>query len=519
MDLIPQDQAGSSASDPRTLEMSPEAVKLAHIQTTRVQRQRAQAEEGSRTFSGKLQADERRVASQVAHIPGRIERLYVSFEGEAVRKGQRLVDLYSPALITAQQELREALALRDTYPDMLAAARQKLAGWKIDSARVRAMEQQAHIQEVFTLYADAAGVVTNRRVAVGDYVQQGQVLFDLTDLDRLWVQFDAYEEDLGSVQPGDQMAFTAQAFPGQRFTTRITFIDPVINPQTRVARLRGEVSNQRGRLKPEMFVRGTLVRRSSAQEGLLLPKTAVLWTGTRSVVYVKVPNTSIPSFEYREVVLGERVGDAYVVREGLEANEEVVTHGNFAIDAAAQLNNQQSMMNRLVNLPEGPEVAPDFVQGTPAAFQQSLKGLTDAYLGIKDALVQTDSSASRSASRAFLQRLEGIEAASLREQEEIHGFWQQQARAMESHAQALLEAEAVAQQRDEFRHLSNLMIETIQAMGVSGDTLYIQHCPMADDWKGADWISTEQAIRNPYFGAEMLTCGTVEGNLPSRATP
>ena len=377
MDLIPLESHDSS--DPLVFEMTPEAVKLAQIETT-VLAATGSAEKVL-TLSGKIQADERLAASQVVHVPGRIEALYVSFTGERISKGQKLATIYSPEWITAQREFLEALKLKDTYPELLEAARTKIEAWKMPEELLQTLEEEEKIQETVDVYADVSGVVTGRKVAVGDYVKQGESLFEVVNLTRVWVLFDAYEEDLVNVRVGDKVAFTTAALPGQTFTTRITFIDPVINPQTRVASLRGEVRNFAGKLKPEMFVNGKLQARPSGSEQLLVPKSAVLWTGERSVVYVKVPDMPVPTFRYREVNLGERVGDSYQVHEGLDVGDEVVTYGSFTLDAAAQLNNKASMMNQWVKVEASSKTKGlDFTSSGPMAFQQRLNVLIDAYI-------------------------------------------------------------------------------------------------------------------------------------------
>ncbi|MDF1866139.1 MAG: efflux RND transporter periplasmic adaptor subunit, partial [Saprospiraceae bacterium] len=255
MDLIP---AGSNESDdPLVLQMTESAAKLANIQTTIIGEKEGQSGKTIR-LSGKVQADERLASSQVAHIPGRIEKLYVTFTGEQVKKGQKLADIYSPDLITAQRELLEALKLKDVNPNLVEATRNKLRFWKISKETIDAIEQKETIQETFTLYADESGIVTKRRVAVGDYLRQGEPLFDLMNLRKVWVLFDAYEEDLATIKMGNRIEFTTPALPNKTFKTRITFIDPIINPKTRIASLRTEVSNTNGLLKPEMLVYGTL---------------------------------------------------------------------------------------------------------------------------------------------------------------------------------------------------------------------------------------------------------------------
>ncbi|MBX2877502.1 MAG: efflux RND transporter periplasmic adaptor subunit [Saprospiraceae bacterium] len=508
MDLIP---AGVSASDdPLVLEMTEEAAKLAQIETTILGSTGSSNKE--LTLSGKLQADERLVASQVAHIPGRIEQLFVTFTGEQVKKGQKLASVYSPELVAAQQELLEALQLKATNPELIAATRQKLRYWKIPPATIEQIEASGEIQETFVLEAEVSGTVKKRHVAVGDHVNAGTILFDIVSLHKLWAQFDAYEEDLAHIKIGDQISFSTSALPGQTFKTRINFIDPLINAQTRTASIRGEISNTRRFLKPEMFIQGQLSARPRSTSQLLVPKTAVLWTGPRSVVYVKVPNTSIPSFSYREVELGDRVGDSYQVNKGLEVGEEVVTYGSFTIDAAAQLNNQRSMMNRSVSIKgvEAPAV-PDYAASTSSAFKSALGDLALVYLPIKDALVETDAEATAAATKAFITQLQQINQEGLEGEASIH--WEKQSRSMLAHTKRIGEAQEVELQRKQFDVLSDLLINAIKSFGIEDEVLYIQHCPMAFDNTGAEWLSTEEGILNPYFGDKMLRCGFVQETL------
>ena len=173
-------------------------------------------------------------------------------------------------------------------------------------------------------------------------------MYKLADLSKIWIIFDAYESDVASIKVGDEVSFTVKALPGEEFTAKITFIDPVLNPQSRTVSVRAEAENKKLRLKPYMLTRGVIKSDLSEKgEQILVPKSAVLWTGERSVVYIKKPNTVQPTFEFREVVLGQRVGEQYIVKSGLSEGEDVVTHGTFKIDSAAQLAGKASMMNKI----------------------------------------------------------------------------------------------------------------------------------------------------------------------------
>lgn len=508
MDLIPA--GGNESDDPLVLEMTASAVKLANIQTTILGNSQQDTKGKTIRLAGKIQADERQASSQVAHVPGRIEKLYVSFTGEEVSMGQKIADLYSPDLITAQRELLEAVKLQSINPGLLEAARNKLRFWKISDQTITKIESSGRIQEVFPLISTASGIVTKRKVSVGDHLQQGEPLLDLVNLKKVWVLFDAYEEDLINIRVGNQISFTTPAFPEKTFKTNITFIAPLIDAQTRTTAIRAEVNNISGKLKPEMFVTGILESKSSTtnKSNIAVPKTAVMWTGTRSVVYVKVPDTEIPSFRYREIEIGERQGDFYQVIGGLENGEEVVTYGSFTIDAAAQLNNQTSMMNKNVGIKKEKDVGiPNFQSQTPALFKTQLNAVADTYLQLKDALVATDPTTASGAAQQILTTLKEVDMRLLKD--EAHNYWMEQLNGLEAHTKNIVELTDVKKQRTQFGFLSEALINAVTAFGTADKLLYVQHCPMAFDNQGADWISTEEQIRNPYFGDKMMKCGLV----------
>jgi membrane fusion protein, copper/silver efflux system len=342
MDLIPLNQSHVE-SDPAAVHLTREAAQLANVTTSVVTRKRPVKEV---RLYGKIEADERYLQSQTAHISGRIEKLLVNFTGESVQKGQTLALLYSPELVTAQQELLEAARTRQSEPQIYEAAKEKLRLWKLTEEQISSLENSGEVRHEFEVESNTSGVITARRVNNGDYISQGSVLFDVADLSRIWVMFDAYENDLQFIKPADNLEFTVQAMPGTRFTGRISFIDPVIDPVTRVAKVRVEMGNPSGKLKPEMLVSGIVkARLNEFPNSLVIPRSAVLWTGIRSIVYVKQPGNEEPVFTLREIGLGPMLGNSYVVTDGLKEGEEIVTHGAFSVDAAAQLEGKPSMMN------------------------------------------------------------------------------------------------------------------------------------------------------------------------------
>ncbi|MCJ7448797.1 MAG: efflux RND transporter periplasmic adaptor subunit [Bacteroidales bacterium] len=343
MDLIPLVQSSSASIDPGAIHLTPEAVQLANVLTTVISRQKPVKEV---RLYGKVQADERLLQSQVSYVPGRIERLTVNFTGESVVKGQVLAQIYSPELVTAQQELLESAKTKQAQPAIYEAAKEKLHQWKLTDNQITTIEESGSAQNTVDIVSNTNGIVIARRVNTGDYVSQGTVLFDVADLSKVWVMFDAYESDLQFLRKGEKISFTLQALPGENYLSNIVFIDPVIDPVTRVAKVRVEISNEAGRIKPEMFATGIVSSTLDRfQNNIIIPRSAVLWTGKRSIVYVKQPGIDEPVFKIREIGLGPMLGESYVVTDGLYEGEEIVTSGTFSVDAAAQLEGKPSMMN------------------------------------------------------------------------------------------------------------------------------------------------------------------------------
>ena len=493
MDLIPASQ-GSSDNE-IGFQMTADAIKLANIQTTIIGN--ADANEGATLkLNGKIQANETKSASLVTHIPGRIEKLYVSYTGEQVNKGQKIATIYSPELITAQKELLEAKKIQDISPGLLTAAKNKLKYWKIGEQVIQDILTSGTIRENFNIYADHSGVVNQKRVSVGDYRSTGEVLFDVQNLYSLWALFDVYENDLSQVKTGRNIYFTTPSALNKRFKAKITFVNPVIDPNTRAATIRAEVSNTTGKLKPEMFITGEL-QTSKKSDNLTVPKSAVLWTGQRSVVYVKIPDTDIPSFEYREIEIADATASGYAVVSGLAYGEEVVTNGAFVIDASAQLNNQVSMMNKNVMAKNAVHSnhLPDYTNTTPQIFKEQLTAIASTYLLLKDALVASDQQKAAENVNDILDNTEKVDMSLVKDK--AHIYWMEQLKAIQAHGKKIGESEDIEEQRKQFDFLSQALIKSLKVFGVEGDTFYVQHCPMANDNDGAAWLSKHEKILNP----------------------
>ncbi|MCB0375740.1 MAG: efflux RND transporter periplasmic adaptor subunit, partial [Sinomicrobium sp.] len=342
MDLIPVEADAEGLSTDQ-FEMTENAMALANIRTTVAGA--GETGENSLRLSGKIRENEETNAVQVSYFAGRIEKLYINFTGEKVSKGQLLAVIYSPELVSAQQELLTAAALKASQPALYSAVRNKLKLWKLSEEQINRIEASGNVTENFPMYATVSGTVTAKMASEGDYVKQGQPLYKIADLNTVWAAFDAYENQIALLKKGQRLTITTNAYPGQKFDAEIAFIDPVLNAATRTVTVRAVLKNGNNIFKPGMFVEARIEAIPIQADSIIsIPASAVLWTGTRSVVYIKT-DPHRPVFEMREVTLGGYTGESYTVLSGLNAGETIVTNGTFTVDAAAQLQGKKSMMN------------------------------------------------------------------------------------------------------------------------------------------------------------------------------
>ena len=521
MDLIPLVKSGNSSIDPDAVHLTREAAQLANVLTSVVRKHKPVKEV---RLYGKVQADERLLQSQVAHVPGRIERLYVNFTGETVRNGQVLAQIYSPELITAQQELLEAAKTKLTQPAIYDAAKEKLHQWKLTDNQIDIIESSGNGQTTVDVIANTSGIVTSRLVNTGDYVSQGTALYKIADLSRVWVLFDAYESDLQFINKNERITFTLQAFPGTEFSGTIAFVDPVIDPVTRVAKVRVETGNQSGKLKPEMFAAGIVsTTLTEYRDNLVIPKSAVLWTGKRSVVYVKQIGTDEPAFKMREIGIGPMLGESYVVTDGLAEGEEIVTMGTFSVDAAAQLEGKPSMMNPVDisgNIDAGRDNSGNKTSektrkaDVPMNFIMQLNILFDQYIFLKNSFVQSDMDKARQTARDVQSALSKVDIKMLTGDAYVQ--WMDISGIMDKQVKTIATAGNIEEQRIAFSDFSDYLYKAIKTFGLTERTAYYQFCPMAKNGKGAYWLSETKDILNPYFGESMLTCGEIKETMNYR---
>jgi Cu(I)/Ag(I) efflux system membrane fusion protein len=504
MDLIPA-EAGADGLAANEIKMTENAMALANIQTTIVGNAKAGDDDGMISLSGKIAANEENNTVQSSYFKGRIEQLNVNYEGQQVNRGQLLATIYAPDLVAAQQELITAASLKESQPALYKAVRSKLKNWKLSDTQINAIEESGTVRENFRIYATVSGTVSEVMAAQGDYVNQGQPILKLSNLNSVWAEFDAYENQIAQFNVGQKINITTNAFPNKEFEGTISFIDPILNNATRTVTVRATLQNREDLFKPGMFVTGKVEGATQTMENTLsVPASAVLWTGERSLVYVKT-NPNEPVFEMREVTLGNRSGETYQLSAGLDNGDEIVTNGTFTVDAAAQLQGKKSMMNQQMMQDESAMMG-DMEMSFSNAFSSDFDKALPSYLKMKDALVASDASQVSAFAKATSEKLKAISTDDLGTMEKQH-----LTKSIEM-LDAIANNDNLENQRAHFVILNENIVPI--AMSIENSTnYYIQKCPMANNNKGAVWLSMEEEIRNPYYGDAMLTCGSVIDSL------
>jgi len=422
MDLILlQDDGGGGL---REVAVSAEAAALLDLRVTPARH--APAEANLKLF-GKIAFDERRITTVTARMGGRLDRLFVDFTGALVRKGDHLAEIYSPELFVAQKELissknafdrlddSSSSAVRNTRSRILESARERLRLLQLSEEQIRSIEKKAEPSPTLQIDSPQDGIVVEKVVNEGDYVKTGDAILRVADLSAVWLQVEAYESDLPWIRYGQDVEFSVDSIPGETFHGRVAFIDPELDPMRRIASVRVNVDNSKRLLKPGLFAKVRIASRMTAyvrvidpqladkwispmhpeivkdgpgqcdicgmdlvpakslgfvneddphSDPLLIPRSAVLQTGDRALVYVRLPEKSEPVFEGRQIVLGPVVGREFIVREGLSEGELVVSRGAFKLDSELQIKGRPSMMNAEAGLEERPaREAPDDLKG------------------------------------------------------------------------------------------------------------------------------------------------------------
>jgi membrane fusion protein, copper/silver efflux system len=270
-----------------------------------------------------------------ARFNGRIEKLFINKTGEYIHKGEKLFDIYSPDLVQAQNEYLIALNTSQQSGNnnmMLKSARKKLELFGITDSQIKYLETTREVNLTLSYYSPISGTVIEKKVEEGIYVNEGSEIYDIADLSTVWNTVDVFEKDLSSVKIGSRVALKLQAYPGEIFEGKVSYIYPVVNSQTRTIKVRTIFSNNSGKLKPQMY--GQTIFESDFGSGLVVPEDAVLFTGKRTVVWIKTPDGM---YIQRDVTVGIKFNNEYQVLSGLKEGEEVAATGGFLLDSESQL--------------------------------------------------------------------------------------------------------------------------------------------------------------------------------------
>ena len=584
MALVPmeKERAGEGA-DFRGITMSLRARKLAEVESVPAARKFVSAEV---RMAGKIEYDETKISWITARIGGRLDRLYVDYTGISVKKGDHLAELYSPELLQAQEELLSAVKivpglkesgsawLREQTEANVEAAREKLRLWGVSDRQIQEIESRGQPSRYITIHSPISGAVVHKNAMEGMYVQTGTQIYQIADLSKVWVKLDAYESDLPWLHYGQEVEFRTEAYPGEIFTGRIAFIDPVLNSRTRTVKIRVNLPNPDGRLKPDMFVRAVVkskvagggrvmdaslagkwispmhpeiikdepgscdvcgmdlvsaeslgyVENDAGKAPLVIPASAPLITGKRAVVYI---DQGEGRYQGREIELGPRAGNSYLVESGLNAGERVVTKGNFKIDSAVQIRAQPSMMNpdgfdsghrresEILSeplLPKEQSATPQRAVPVPEDFREHLDAFVSVYLEAQRDLSRDKFSQSQRQSSAFQERLERTQTDWMEEEDQEE--WRRLSAQLKQGAERFSGAEGLDAARSGFRQISESLIAILRRWGSEGQRpLLVYYCPMAFEGKGGRWLQSAEGVENPYYGSRMFACGRLEERL------
>lgn len=552
MDLIPM-TTSMGADNPRQYSLSSTAAELARISTSKV---RMGVATGELRLSGKINYDETRTKFISAWFPGRLERLFVDYTGIMVNEGDHLFEIYSPELYSSQEELLQAYRRVNARgsnsansPEKAAfnAVKEKTKLLGLSEAQIAGILKTGKALSVLQINSPITGVVTHKNAMEGKYVKTGDQIYSIADLSKVWIILEAYEKDLPWLAYGQKLSFSVAGIPGQTFSANISYIDPLVDPVKRSITVRAVLDNQDGRLKPGMLAEATVevvlnaegnaispdlsgkwacpmhpeelsnhpgdcsicgmdmvaldtmhMTGATASQAMLIPRSAVLKTGKRALVYVEVGQDELITYELREVILGPRVGEEYIVISGLSEGELVVANGNFKIDSAMQIAGKQSMMSAPTE-EKMMMVSPDL--------HKALEPVYAEYLELQASLAGDNYEHASMALAKLLKSIDQID----QKQDGLGHEWMTLKAELDRNIGSNTDQLSMETLRAAFEVTSDFIIGIQGAFGHSNQSmLYEVFCPMAFDNKGASWLQSDKKIKNPYFGASMLSCGEVK---------
>ena len=516
MELSPvfEGDKGFDASE-GVITLGSNSIQVIHVQSAEVKRRPLHR---SLRFAGTIDDNDAKHRIVSAYFDGRIDNLFVNYVGAEVAEGEPLATFYSPMLLAGEREYvalakqhpaGSAGTLKDEHHRLVEAAAARLKRFGLNEAQISALPQKDANDIHTQIVAPATGTVVARSVYEGQYVKEGERLFEIADFSTMWFLFDAYERDLAWLKPGQQVEITTPAAPGRTFTGTVAFVDPNLKEMTRSAKVRVELPNPliatNGVKRRELFHKlyADAVLKAEIPEVLAVPRSSVLSPGGIPIVYV---DKGGGAYEQRRVRLGRAGDDDYELLEGVTAGERVVTQGSMLIDAQAQLN---------ANVATEPVASFTASTNFPALTTKQ-RETVQHYLTLADAITaalasdnlpefNTQAAQTPTATPALLSAFAEAEA----------GSWQQLLKPFDT-AGHLPNATDLKSARKAFHPFSVAAValaQTLRRQDTAFTALKVFRCPMTKDAfpnapRTAEWIQLQPHIRNPWFGAEMLDCGS-----------
>lgn len=330
-----------NGADITSVKLSPSQQVLANVQTERVKTMQFQ---GEKTFNGYVKINESKLSHIATAVSGKIVNLFVSFEGELVKKGQKVLEIYSPELVSTQKEYLLALdnfnqikssgnrLAIDQAQSLVNSSMERLILWEMTRGQIEELERSRNVKTTMIQYSRYSGIVTKKYLQIGHWAMMGQVIFDIADLSTVWVMANVYESDIQYIRSGQTAGIYSNAYPNEVMRAKINFIFPVFNPGSRTLEVRIDVSNKDMKLKPDMYLKIKINSYESQSVGV--PKNAVIRTGERNFVYIEKEKGV---YEPRQVQISYEQDGFYAITSGLSEGDLVVTSGGFLIDSETQI--------------------------------------------------------------------------------------------------------------------------------------------------------------------------------------
>jgi len=494
-------------------------IQVIHVESDAVTRRPLRR---TMRVAGVIDDDDTKHRFVSAYVDGRIEKLAVNFVGAEVNAGQPLATFYSPTLLAAEREYVVLVKQRgkDTnaqlaseHSRLVEAATQRLKRLGLSDSQIAALPGKPESDMYTPILAPVSGTVVTRFVYEGQYVKEGEKLFELADFSTMWFQFDAYERDLSWIKAGQTVEITTPAVPGLTFTGAVVFIDPNLKEMTRTARVRVELPNpiieengrRRRQLYHKLYADGLV--HVETPEVLAIPRTAVLMPGPQALVYL---DKGGGSFEQRNVKLGRAGDEDWEVLDGLSEGDRVVTTGNLLIDAQAQLK---------AGISGGAEHRHGDASGKEPA--KELPALTDAQ---RDAAKQFLAVAAAMSAALAADKLGDFNSVAAKAHPVVAALvaafakdspWRPlvDSAQLAAHVESAADLKAARKGFHPFSAAAVAFAKRLRAQDSEFGSIKVFRCPMTkDSFPGAppnaEWIQTAGPLQNPYFGAEMLECGT-----------